>query len=262
MNAACTKALRCAYTEQFLLARRLRGGESPGVPPEPGPGCGQGAQAAWEAAARLSLVKLSAQVIEQLGKQRRVLMRADVPDQTINDAELAVIALVDESAQMSVAQNIGNLWRESSLQSRTYGHTHLGRDFFVRLEVLRARPDTPVALLEIYLRCLCWGFEGKYREEQRPDDLHTLRDSLRADVLHRLGRPPPLAEPLAAVQPPPAPAPLLPSMAVFGMAAALVLLFGVVLTVALSWRASQTMSTLRALGPERQIAGPESGSSP
>lgn len=234
------EALRRAYTEQFLLARQLREGAIP--------------------AARVDAVR--GQLHLQLAAQRRTLMRADIHDQTIDDAELAVIALIDESAQLSADPGCAEKWMLSPVQYMRYGHTHLGRDFFVRLEVLRSRPDTPIALLELYLRGLIWGFEGRYREEQRPDDLRALRESLRIDVQHRLGSPPPLAAPLAAVQPPPAPAPLLPGTAVLGLAAGLVLLLGTLLTASLSWSASDTVRALRMLNPESKNAGAESGSAP
>ncbi|NJL50919.1 MAG: hypothetical protein HC909_04595, partial [Blastochloris sp.] len=99
--------------------------------------------------------------------------------------EPVLAALLDESAQLSSARDCAETWMARLLQYEHYKHSNLGRDFFDRLEALRQRPDTPLSLLEIYARCLAWGFEGRYREEDRLEDLRVLRDALRAELLHR-----------------------------------------------------------------------------
>jgi type VI secretion system protein ImpK len=228
LSAEAAQALRTAYVDLFWLSGQLRAGEVPGH--------------------RALDVRTWADGM--LRQQRRTLLRADVDDPVVNDAELAVIALLDESAQLSTARDCAEQWMARLLQYEHYKHSNLGRDFFDRLEMLRQRPDTPLPLLEIYARCLAWGFEGRYREENRLDDLRVLRDAVRAELLHRLD-PPPLCPPMNDRSARPPLAPLFTAPWVLGLGASLILLIGVILTGLLYWRASTTTETLR------QLAGPE-----
>jgi len=224
LSAEAAQALRTAYVDLFWLAGRLRAGEVPGH-------------------RTLDVRTWADGMVRQ---ERRLLLRSDVDDAIINDAELAVIALLDESAQLSTARDCAEQWMARLLQYDYYKHSNLGRDFFDRLEALRHRPDTPLPLLEIYARCLAWGFEGRYREENRLDDLRVLRDALRAELLHRLD-PPPLCPPMADRLARPPLAPLFTAPWVLGLGASLVLLIGVILTGFLYLRASATTEALRKL---------------
>ena len=103
-----------------------------------------------------------------------MLLRADVDDQTIRDAELAMIALLDESAQQSSAHDCSEAWARRLLQVDHFNHSNLGRDFSIDW-MLRQRPETPIALLELYARCLSFGFEGRFREDRRLDDSRAQR---------------------------------------------------------------------------------------
>ena len=140
------------------------------------------------------------------------------------------------------------------LQYEHYKHSNLGRDYFDRLEALRQRPDTPLPLLEIYARCLAWGFEGRYREENRLEDLRVLRDALRAELLHRLPASPLCAKMSARSAPPPL-APMFKAPSVIGLAASLVLLIGLLLTGLLYFRASATTEALHQLSAAAPNAG-------
>lgn len=231
MSSESAQALRTAYVELFWLAGRLRSGEVPG--------------------SRVPDVRHHADA--QLRQQRRLLLRADVEEAVIDDAELAVIALLDESAQLSAARDCAEQWMSRLLQYEYYKHSNLGRDFFERLDSLRQRPDTPLPLLELYARALAWGFEGRYREESRQEDLGVLVDALRAELLHRLPEPP-LCAPLGGRAAPPPLEPLFASPWVLGLGTSLILLIGVVLTALLYYHASSTTSVLR------QLTEPESAS--
>lgn len=224
LSIEATEALRTAYVELFWLAGRLRVGEVPGH----------------------RSLDVRAWADATLHQQRRTLLRADVDDVVINDAELAVIALLDESAQLSVARDCAEQWMARLLQYDYYKHSNLGRDFFDRLEVLRQQPGTPLPLLEIYARTLAWGFEGRFREENRLDDLRVLRDALRTELLHRLGQRP-LCPPLTVQAAPPKLAPLFSAPWVLGLGASLILLVGVILTALLYSRASTTTEAIRQL---------------
>lgn len=232
MSPEATQALRTAYVDLFWLAGRLRAGEVPGH--------------------RTPDVRTWADGV--LRQQRRTLLRADVDDPIVNDAEMAVIALLDESAQLSSARDCAEAWMARLLQYEHYKHSNLGRDFFDRLEALRQRHDTPLSLLEIYARCLAWGFEGRYREEDRLEDLRILRDALRAELLHRLPTPP-LCAPMSDRSAPPPLAPMFRTPSVLGLAASLVLLIGLLLTGLLYWRASATTEALHQLSAADNKAG-------
>jgi type IV/VI secretion system ImpK/VasF family protein len=224
MSGQALSALRTAYVELFWLAARLRTGAVPGT-------------------RVLDIRNLANDLLLQ---QRRVLRRADVDDAVIGDAELALIALLDESAQLSADRDCAEQWMSRLLQYEHYKHSNLGRDFFERLEALRQRADTPLPLLELYARALAWGLQGRYRQENRTEDLRVLRDALRAELLHRLPEPP-LCSPLSAHVAPPKVAPLLAVPWVLAMGATLILLVGVVLAALLSYRASTTTAALLQL---------------
>lgn len=55
-------------------------------------------------------------------------------------------------------------WAKRPLQEDFYGSATAGEQFFVRLEALLARPDTPelIDVLEVYLLCLRLGYQGRY----------------------------------------------------------------------------------------------------
>lgn len=224
MSAEAKHALRTAYVDLFWLAGRLRTGDVPGH--------------------RTLDVRTWADGL--LRQQRRTLLRADVDDALVHDSEIAVIALLDESAQLSTARDCAEQWMARLLQYEHYKHSNLGRDFFERLEALRQRADTPLPLLEIYARCLAWGFEGRYREENRLEDLRVLREALRVELLHRL-EPPPLCTAMNDRSASPPLAPLFSAPWVMGLGASLVLLIGVVLTGWLYFRASTTTEAIRQL---------------
>jgi type VI secretion system protein ImpK len=232
LSAEAAQALRTAYVELFWLAGQLRAGEIPGNR------------------------TLDARTFADgtLRQQRKILLRADVDDQIASDAELAIVALLDESAQLSKAKDCAEQWMARLLQYEYYKHSNLGRDFFERLEALRQRPDTPLPLLEIFSRCLAWGFEGRYREENRLEDLRVLRDALRTELLHRLPQPP-LCPEMNQRSERPKPAPLFAAPWVLGLSAVLVLIIGVLLTSLLYWRASATTEAIQKLSGSADRAG-------
>lgn len=228
MSAQGKEALRSAYLDLFWLAGRLRSGEVTGH--------------------RVAEVRAFAE--RSLSEHKRALLRADVDDQTIRDAELAMIALLDESAQQSSAHDCSEAWGARLLQVDHFNHSNLGRDFFDRLDVLRQRPETPIALLELYARCLSFGFEGRFREDRRLDDLRVLKDALRSELFHRIEKLP-LCPPQKELAAPPLPPPLFAAKFVPGLAAALTLFVGTLLTLTLYIRALRTTESLqRLLVPE------------
>ncbi len=228
LSVEAQQALRTAYLDLFWLAARLRKGEVPGH----------------------RTPDLRTWADAQLRQQRRTLLRADIDDTVIQDAESAIIALLDESAQLSAARDCAEQWMSRLLQYERYQHSNLGRDFFDRLDALRKRPDTPLPLLEIYARCLAWGFEGRYREENRLEDLRVLMEALRVELQQRI-HPSPLCPPMLDRSAQPLPPPLFSAPWVMGLGASLILFIGVVLTGWLYLKASSTTEQLRQLNAGR-----------
>jgi type VI secretion system protein ImpK len=204
--------------------------------------------------------ELRAWVDRTLRAERSQLLRAGLDEELVADAQLIAIALVDEAVQAGPARDLAEQWGRDTLQYAQYKHNNLGRDFFDRLDYWQRRPDVPLGLLELFARVLSWGFEGRYREENRLGDLRTLRESLQNDLIRRTGSLPPLAPPLSALAKLPLPPPIVRAPWVFGMGTSLLLALGLVLTLLLhmhAGRVSHELSTAPAGGSEG-----ESGAAP
>jgi type IV/VI secretion system ImpK/VasF family protein len=232
LSAEAAQALRTAHIELFWLAGQLRAGEIPGH----------------------RTLEARSFADATLRQKRKLLLRADVDDVIVSEIELAIVALLDESAQLSSAKECADTWMARLLQYEYYRHSNLGRDFFERLEILRQRADTPLPVLELFARCLAWGFEGRYREENRLEDLRVLRDALRVELYHRLPRPP-LCLNMNERSERPKPPPLFTAPWVLGLGAALLLLLGGGLTGLLYLRANATAESLKKLSGSADRAG-------
>lgn len=225
-SAALTEVLRRAYREVFLLAGWLREGTVN--------------------SARFGELRAFAQ--RSLRDERARLLRGGLDEELVADAQLAAIALLDEAAQASPVRDLAEMWQRDTLQYAQYRHNNLGRDFFDRLDHWQRRPDAPLGLLELYAKILAWGFEGRYREENRLGDLRVLRETLQNDLLRRQGALPSLAPPLGDLARLPLPPPIVRAPWVVGMGAAVLLLLGLVLTFALHLRAGQVSRALQSPG--------------
>ena len=192
-----------------------------------------------------------------LREQRRELLRTGLDEELVADAQAAIIALLDEAANSCPVRDFAEQWQRESLQYAHYQHNHLGREFFERLDYWQRRPDTSLALLELYTRCLAWGFEGRYREEGRPADLRVLRETLHNELSRRRGLPPALGSPLDELAKLPPPPLIVTAPWVLGIAATLVLLCGLLLSMLLYWQATSVTSALRA-GESPETAVPRS----
>lgn len=234
-------ALRRAYRELFLLSGWMREGYVGGQ--------------------RAAPVRLF--IEDSLKVQRRELLRAGLDEELVAEAQLAVIALLDESANGSPVRDFAEGWQRETLQYTYYSHNNLGRDFFERLDERRSRPDTPVSILEHYARCLAWGFAGRYRQENRLGDLRVLRETLHNDLQRRLGLPPPLSSPIAELAKLPPPPVIVGAPWVLGIGTGLILLCGLVLSLLLYWQAGDAVHILRTPESSEPSAGSTvSGSNP
>lgn len=230
-------ALTEAYRELFLLAGWIRDGQVTGSRPPALRSFAEGT----------------------LREQRKELLRAGLDEDLVADAQVAIIALLDESANSCPVRDFAEQWQRESLQYAYYQHNNLGRDFFERLEYWRQRPDTSLPLLELYTRCLAWGFEGRYREENRLADLRILREAVHNELQRRRGPPPPLGSPLEDLAKLPPPPLLVTAPWVFGLAATLLLLSGLLLSMLLYWQAAAVTRALSSGDPldPKALEGPQ-----
>lgn len=224
MNA---HALRKAYIDLFLLASRLRSGAV--------------------GSAQASEVRDWA--LKQLKQARAQILGAGFDDEILNDAHLAVAGLLDEAAK-GVGGDFAKQW-DPQLQFVLFEHNDAGNKVFDRLDKLVDDPRQPVELLEIYARCLAFGFEGRYKPD-KPDKLKSLREDLYKEVQRRLGAPCPWnQEPDHITSAPLAPK-ILGPLTVAGSALFLLLVIGAGLFVSLKWEGQKVAKKISVIGTARQ----------
>jgi len=211
--------LTTAWLDAFVLAGRLQQGDAPDPSRIP---------------------EVCSRIEQSILAEKSRLTGLGVPPTIIDDALLVVVALVDEAASKN--RGVREHWR--SLQLSLFGHTRAGEEVFRRLQTLRSDPTTPVALLELYERCLRWGLQGRYGAGQDAA-LATLREGLRLDVHQRRRvRQPPVPE---LLPPLPEVAPRVPRRVLHPMwALALTLLVLVIVWGALRLRLSNALDETTA----------------
>lgn len=169
--------LLACYGPLIYLAMRLRAGERPQV------------------ASRM----LRVQTGERLVEARERAMDLGLSKEDVQDAELAVIALLDSAAQAHPGE-LRELWAGRTLENERYQSTTAGHSFFENLQRLLKRGEPDV--LEIYRLALVAGFEGEKRD--RPQDIKPLMLEIQRQLLARRG--PDQLSPRASVElPPPLP---------------------------------------------------------
>lgn len=163
-----SRAVREAYLDLYLLAARFREGNV--KPPQ--------------------VQRLRQGIEASLNAHRERLFRAGVPEQWVNEIQLPVIGLMDESARRSPTPGVADNW--ASIQFPFYGHENVGRISFEHLDKLRSDSDTPLEVLEVYMRVLAMGFQGEYAPH-RLEDLKILNEGLRNELNRRVGKLPPIS---------------------------------------------------------------------
>lgn len=215
------RALRTAYGELFVLAGRLRAGE-----------IGRAQPAGLRDWAR-----------SQLRQERRRLQRLQLEDAVLEDAQLAVVGLLDEAAR-SAPPGFAAGW-DPPLQQEYYKSTEAGTQVFERLSQLLDDPQTPVELLELYERCLLFGFHGKYLLGDQAGSLGAKLDELGEEIRRRRPEPPPWAPALIGVSPPPPSPYRIGPLPIAGLLLGLILLVGFTLTLQLRLRSMAVAEELR-----------------
>lgn len=217
-----SRAIREAYLDLYLVASRFLEGH---VKP-----------------AQVRAIR--AQTEAAIKKQRESLFRSGIPEEWVNEVQLPVVGLMDESARRSPTPGVADSWQ--SLQYPLYGHEIVGRITFEHLEKLRLDTETPIEVLEVYMRCLAMGFQGEYAPH-RLEDLKILNEGLRNELNRRFGKLPPLSPHLTTGSALTDMPHIIRPLWIAALALVSVLTLGLVLTITLSLDARQTEKALRTL---------------
>lgn len=101
-----------------------------------------------------------ARVLDALESLAQSLRSSGYGEQSRRDADFALVATVDERILASDRPERIE-WLEAPIQLERYGEHAGGERFFDHLDRVRQAGDS--ILLELYLACLAFGFEGRYR---------------------------------------------------------------------------------------------------
>lgn len=225
LSPEASRALRTVYREVFLFAGRLYDGKTAGAE----------ANAAKHAR-------------DLLSTSRQQLLDARVPENYIKEVSLAVTFLLDEAAMSSP---LAASWEE--LQAIEAQRRVGGDEFFERLKLLHSDPLTPVEVLEVFARCLDWGFVGPYRATDRKKALADIRESLDHTITRQLTELPPLSLRLTKSSGLPPQQPILAPRVVLVMAVVLVLLCSSGGAATIWWSARKTAEQIQAAPVTRRL---------
>src|SRR4249919_703657 len=106
-------------------------------------------------------------------------------------ARYAIVAYLDEMLNYS-RWSYRDQWASRPLQFDYFGEYVAGEGFYKRLEAIRTALPLNVDLLEIYLLCLTFGFEGQYKIDRR-DQLKGLGKGLTREIQSKRGDAPVLS---------------------------------------------------------------------
>lgn len=99
---------------------------------------------------------------ELLDEFAAALLEAGIDEQARTDANLALCALLDETALRHMDERDREAWERSPLQVQRFGIHDAGERVFIRLDTYLAMPTTSVEVLEFYRAILGLGFVGRY----------------------------------------------------------------------------------------------------
>ena len=136
--------------------------------------------------------KMRQWVEQQLLDEKRRLIAAGLAQNLVEEVQLPVVALLDETAAKQ--QAFRDLWQPLSLTM--YGHHTLGHQVFEHLSALRRDPATPVEVLTLYARALAWGLQGEFAPD-RLQALEQLRRALQDELRLKAGTLPPMLPPIS-----------------------------------------------------------------
>ncbi len=132
------------------------------------------------------MTHLRRQCMDLVRDYRAALKAADQSPETVDVASYCVCALLDEIV-LNSQWGQGGQWAAASLLSEFHSQTWSGTHFFELVDKARRTSNFPLMMLQ-YL-CLCLGFKGRYRVEERGEEqLDILRDCLYHEICADQGR--------------------------------------------------------------------------
>ena len=108
-----------------------------------------------------------------------------IASDTLTHARYAVAAYLDEMI-INSRWTHREQWSAKPLQYDLFGEYVAGEGFFKRLETIRRSLPLNIELLEVYVLCLIFGFEGQYRVHER-ERLRGLIDDVTREVQAKRG---------------------------------------------------------------------------
>ena len=105
---------------------------------------------------------LRSRIIDLLKTAHENAMHQAIPSEDIKDARFAIVAFLDETViSSSWSERVS--WITRPLQVQFYGEAVAGKEFYDRLERLKADAAMRHDVLNVYYLCLALGFKGKYQ---------------------------------------------------------------------------------------------------
>ena len=101
-------------------------------------------------------------IVDLLKQAHEKALRLAIPMQDIKDARFAIVAFLDETIVGSSWSDRAT-WITKPLQVQLYGEAVAGKEFFERLERLKADAAMRHDALNVYYICLALGFKGKFQ---------------------------------------------------------------------------------------------------
>ncbi|HUH41408.1 MAG TPA: DotU family type IV/VI secretion system protein [Castellaniella sp.] len=116
--------------------------------------------------------ELSADIDGLINQARIQALKDGIELPRFQAALFPVLAWADERISRSHPWDNEHAWQPYLLQRRYFKTALAGREFFDRLEQIETRDNL---LREVYLLCLCLGFEGRYSIAPNASDLANIR---------------------------------------------------------------------------------------
>jgi type VI secretion system protein ImpK len=123
---------------------------------------------------------LRREATQQMQMFRQRLSAASVPEEDSNMASYVVCTFVDATV-LNTAWGAQSGWSSQSLLTAFHQETAGDAKFFQILEHVRTNPARYIDLIELLAVCLAFGFEGKYRLDERG---HAKLGELRREVFN------------------------------------------------------------------------------
>lgn len=132
----------------------------------------------FQQAPRDDAATLGARLTALIESARNTASEQGIAAEDYQAALFPIVAWADE-ALIALAWAGASEWPKRLLQKRYFNLSTAGIEFFKRLEQLERDADE---LKEVYLVCLCLGFQGRYSYDRDPKALADIREQLLASL--------------------------------------------------------------------------------